>query len=224
VEQPELEPKSDGRRVWLLLLGMVLLGMAFALLLFGNSLFGRSGPTVVEPGANEPVLSQVPEFELGTPVVADIQTDSGDGVQVGDTAPNFLLLDLEGNPINLTDYRGRPVIVNFWASWCIPCKTEMPELQAAYEEYEAEGLVILAVNQDEVPETARSFFYDEMELTFTPLLDEDGIVANLYSSINVLPTTYFIDQEGVVTAVQLGPVSKEQIDDYIEDVVPDQGG
>jgi peroxiredoxin len=224
VEQPELEPKADGRRVWLLLIGMVLLGMAFALLLFGGSLFGRRGPTVVEPQADEPVLSQVPEFELSTPIVADIETGEGTGVEAGDSAPNFVLLDLEGNPVSLADFRGRPVIVNFWASWCAPCAVEMPELQAAYEEYQEDGLVILALNQDESAETARAFFYNDMELTFTPLLDEDSIVAGLYTSIDVLPTTYFISTDGVVTAVQLGPVTKEQVDDYMEQVAENQGG
>jgi peroxiredoxin len=224
VEQRELEAQTGGRRIWLLLVGMVLLGMALAVLLFGNSLFGRRGPTVVEPGADEPVLSQVPEFELSTPIVADIKTDSGEGVQAGDTAPNFVLNDLEGNPVSLADFRGRPVIVNFWASWCAPCAVEMPELQAAYEEYEEEGLVILALNQDEPAETARAFFYDDMELTFTPLLDEDSIVASLYTSIDVLPTTYFIAKDGVVTAVQLGPVTQEQVDDYMEQVTAGQGG
>lgn len=219
MEERDVVAQPGGRRVWLLLIGMVLLGMAFAVLLFGNSLFGRQAPT-----SDEPILSQVPAFELSTPIVADIKTNSGAGVKAGDIAPNFVLNDLEGNPVSLTDFRGRPVIVNFWASWCAPCKVEMPELQAAYEEYEDDGLVILALNQDEPAGTARDFFYEEMELTFTPLLDEHNVVSGLYSSLDVLPMTYFIDREGVVTAVQLGPVTSEQIDDYMKQVAAGQGG
>jgi peroxiredoxin len=217
VEQPELEEtKPNGRNLWLVLVGMIFLGMALAVLLFGNSLFGRREPTVVEP--DETILEQVPQFELTTPSVADIETGNGGGVEVGEAAPNFVLNDLDGQAVSLADFRGRPVIVNFWASWCAPCEIEMPELQAAYEEYQEEGLVILALNQEESAETAGEFFYEEKELTFTPLLDEDSIVSRLYSSLNVLPTTYFIDPDGVVAAVHLGPVTKEIVDEYMEQI------
>lgn len=221
MEQPELEKQPAKRNIALVLVGMVLLGMALALLLFGGTLFGGQETAATSPS----ILEQVPQFEsISTPIVADIETGSGEGVQVGDPAPNFVLNDLDGNPVTLADFRGQLVIVNFWASWCAPCAVEMPELQTAYEEYQEEGLVILALNQAESAETARTFFYDDMGLTFTPLLDEDTTVNSLYTSLEVLPTTYFIAQDGVVTAVQLGPVTKEQVDEFVEQTAQDQGG
>jgi peroxiredoxin len=91
----------------------------------------------------------------------------------------------------------------------------MPELQAAYEEYASEGLAILALDQDEPAEVARAFFEDEMGLTFTALLDERSVVATTYGSFGVLPTSYFIDRDGVVTAIHRGPMTARQIAGYL---------
>jgi cytochrome c biogenesis protein CcmG/thiol:disulfide interchange protein DsbE len=141
---------------------------------------------------------------------------------VGDTAYDFTLQDLNGNTHTLSDYRGQPVIINFWATWCAPCRIEMPELQAAFERYEEDGLVILAIDNDEPPDAVRAFFYDEMDLTFTPLLDDGAEVSDLYSVFN-FPSTYFVNAQGEVTAIHLGPMVESQIDGYMADILLTEG-
>ncbi|MCA9993572.1 MAG: TlpA family protein disulfide reductase, partial [Anaerolineales bacterium] len=136
--------------------------------------------------------------------------------------PSFVLADLAGNPVSLADFRGQPVIINFWATWCAPCRIEMPELQAAYDQYQADGLVILAVNREEDLATVQAYFVDEMGLTFTALLDEQAFAANVYNVFN-MPTTYFVDPAGMVTAVHRGPMTKGQIDGYLANTIPAGG-
>jgi peroxiredoxin len=193
----------------LLLAGLGLLAVAASLLLFGSRLF-----TDEEPAAS--LLDQVPQLSAGTPVVATLGDSTGAAPAAGDRAPDFTLADLDGNEVRLSDLRGRPVIINFWATWCGPCRIEMPELQEAYEEHQDEDLAVLAVNREENPDTVRSFFYEELALTFTPLLDTQATVADLYRVFN-LPTTFFVDEGGTITAVHRGPLTGGQIASYLED-------
>ncbi|KPK04657.1 MAG: hypothetical protein AMJ56_17050 [Anaerolineae bacterium SG8_19] len=144
---------------------------------------------------------------------------SRSGLLVGDQAYDFTLSDLDGNPVSLANFRGQPVIVNFWATWCAPCRIEMPELQEAFEKYKGDGLVILALDQDEPVEVARSYFYDEMDLTFTPLQDEGSAIATTYGSFGVLPSTFFIDSDGIVQAIHRGPLTLGQIEGYLADIL-----
>lgn len=216
--------QTTGRNPIIIFFGFLLLGAALALLLFGRDLFtggGNEEPATVVGQAEVTVLDQVSEL----PSISS-NTDqppsaggSGSGLLVGDQAYNFTLDDLDSNPVSLADFRGQPVIVNFWATWCAPCRIEMPELQEAYEKYKDDGLVILALNQDEPADVAHSFFYDEMDLTFTPLLDEGSAIATSYSSFGVLPSTFFIDSDGVVQAIHRGPVTLGQIEDYLAEML-----
>jgi peroxiredoxin len=134
---------------------------------------------------------------------------------VGDPAPTIAHNDLDGNSIELGDYSGRPVILNFWATWCAPCRIEMPELQQAFAAHQDDNLAILALNQQEPDFAVRQFFYAEFDLSFTPLLDGEGTVSQLYGAVN-LPTTVFINPEGQITAIHRGPVTAEQVDGYLE--------
>jgi cytochrome c biogenesis protein CcmG, thiol:disulfide interchange protein DsbE len=212
-ETQESQPESGNPL--LMLAGFVGLGIALALFLFGGSLLDS-----VFGSEEAPALQQVPEF--GPPVdSAIVPLAEGQGpLQVGDVAYDFLASDLSGNVVTLADFRGQPVIINFWATWCPPCRVEMPELQAAYEEYQEEGLVILAVDFQESAETVSRFFYDQMGLTFTPLLDENGRIAQQYGVAN-FPTTYFVGPDGTVTAVHRGPMTRAQIDDYLALTFPE---
>lgn len=205
----------------LLVAGFIVLGLAMAFILFGSDLFDSVGRP--EPNAaSEGVLSSVPQLGAGDTIVAELP-DSVGTLKVGDVAPDFLAADLLGNPVNLSDFRDQPVIVNFWATWCAPCLVEMPELQAAYEAHAGDGLAILAVNREEDAKTVERYFYDEMELTFTPLLDEQAFVAGMYGVFN-MPSSYFINGDGVIVAIHRGPLTQGQIDSYLEDALQSVGG
>jgi peroxiredoxin len=142
-----------------------------------------------------------------------------DPLVVGDKAYNFALSDLDGRPAALSDYAGQPVMVNFWATWCPPCRLEMPEFQRAFEAHQQDGLVILAVNEYEEAEDVRSFFYDEMGFTFTPLLDSDGEVGQAYGAAG-LPATFFIGPDGEIVAIHRGLLSETQLDGYLAELIP----
>lgn len=203
---------SEGRNTLLFVGGLFVLGIALAALLFGGSLFQT------EPRDATADLPQVPALD-GETVELPTVAQGGAPLNVGDTAYDFLLTDLDGNDVTLSALRGQPVIVNFWATWCGPCRLEMPELQAAYTEYADDNLAILAVNQMEDATAVRSFFQDELGLTFTAVLDEEAEVADAYGAIG-LPSTFFIDADGVVTAVHRGLLTREQIDSYLADTLP----
>jgi cytochrome c biogenesis protein CcmG, thiol:disulfide interchange protein DsbE len=132
-------------------------------------------------------------------------------------APEISLLSLTGEEISLSDFRGYPVILNFWTTWCPPCRAEMPAMQRAFLDYQDAGVIILAVNstsQDSVP--AVEDFISQFGITFPILLDKEGDVASLYQ-IASLPTTYFIDKSGIIREVVIGgPMSEALLRTRIE--------
>ena len=139
----------------------------------------------------------------------------------GFLAPDFSLINLDGHEIRLADFHGRPVMVNFWASWCPPCRAEMPAFQNIYTEYEAQGFVVLAVNSQESRTTAVDFAQSRA-LTFPILLDEDGILSSRYQAES-LPTTFFINKDGYISNVIYGgPISEAflriQVEKLLEEV------
>ena len=131
-------------------------------------------------------------------------------LEVDQPAPDFFLRTLNGRSVRLSDYRGKTVVLNFWASWCPPCRREMPDFQTLWEERGPSGpddLVILAVNL--LPEdtiAAAEGFVDEFGLTFPILLDTSrGEVSQRYG-VQALPATFFIDRDGIVRTTALGSV------------------
>ena len=175
--------------------GIVVLGVVLAFLFLGERLWGD------------------------TPEPAGMQK-SQSLLVLGQPAPDFIIHDPDGISIALHDYRGRPVIINFWATWCAPCRQEMRALQTVYDAYKAAGLVVLAVSQDQqdMREVVRTYC-TTLGITFLPLLDPDGDVATHYN-IFVLPSTVFIHPSGTVAAVQLGAMAPAQIEQYLQAILP----
>jgi len=138
----------------------------------------------------------------------------------GFAAPDFTLETLEGEQIRLSDLRGKAVVVNLWASWCPPCRAEMPALQAAYEADHERGLEILAVNMtyQDREQDARNFV-DDFGLTFTVPLDRDGAVARQYL-MRALPSTFFVGPDGVIRKVVIGgPMSEATIRSTVSEML-----
>ncbi len=137
--------------------------------------------------------------------------------QAGFLAPDFTLTTLEGEVVTLSSFRGKAVLINYWTSWCPPCRAEMPAIQRAYEAYRDRGFVVLAVNgtnQDALSDVQN--FVLEYNLTFPILLDEAGSVGSLYR-INALPTSFFIRPDGIIEEVVIGgPMSEALISTRVE--------
>lgn len=142
----------------------------------------------------------------------------------GFLAPEFALDRLDGESMALSEARGKVVVVNLWASWCPPCRAEMPALERLYEAYRDKGLEVLAVNmtaQDNLGD-ARSFV-EQYGLSFPILIDSGGLVANLYH-LRALPTTFFIDRDGVIQRVVIGgPLSEVSLRSSVETLLEEGG-
>lgn len=136
----------------------------------------------------------------------------------GFLAPDFTLDTLDGKRITLSELRGKIVVVNFWATWCLPCRAETPALEKSYAQYKDSGVVILGVNltnQDVVSEVES--FVQEFKLTYPILLDREGSISNSLYQIRGLPTTFFINREGIIRTVLVGgPMSETFIRSKIE--------
>jgi len=137
----------------------------------------------------------------------------------GELAPDFQLPNLEGQSISLSGFRGEPVLVNFWASWCSPCIYEMPFIQEVFEEWSGQGLVVLAINQGESLSTAKDFMQSN-NYSFPVLLDISQDVALEYNVWGI-PTTFFIDKDGIIQAIKIGPFSsKAEIEMGLSEIIP----
>lgn len=135
------------------------------------------------------------------------------GLKEGNMAPDFELIDLEGNPIKLSDFKGKPVLLNFWASWCGPCKAEMPHMEKLYRNKKEDSFEILAVNATTSEKNRDNVekFIEEYELTFPIPLDEKGSVSHQYDIIGY-PTSFFLDSDGVIRSKVLGPLDEEHLE------------
>ncbi|PLR83666.1 peroxiredoxin family protein [Bacillus sp. V33-4] len=133
-------------------------------------------------------------------------------LEEGSEAPDFELTTLAGEKAKLSDYRGQKVILNFWATWCPPCKAEMPHMQSFYEKNKDKGITILAVNLTNVDKgmDAINAFVKEYGLTFPILLDEDGTVGMTYQAFSI-PTSYIIDKNGKIAKKIVGPMDEEKM-------------
>jgi cytochrome c biogenesis protein CcmG/thiol:disulfide interchange protein DsbE len=132
------------------------------------------------------------------------------GARVGQTAPDFALADLDGNPLRLNDLRGRPVIVNFWASWCGPCVEEFPLLQTAAAQHGVDGLAVVGIVYRDNSEAARAFMA-RLGASWPAAMDPGEQVAESFG-IYGPPETFFIDSTGVVRGRQIGQLTAADLD------------
>ncbi len=168
---------------------------------------GAALPGIIEV-AGRPQLNSISGAAASVPAT---------GINVGDLAPDFEIVTDSGETLSLSDLRGQIVLLNFWATWCGPCRVEMPDFEAAYQSHADEGFTILAVNNRETPDDVRGF-RNEIGVSFPFALDEQGTVQTLYN-VKGYPITYLINRAGVIVARFVGPMSAPQIQQAVDDAL-----
>jgi cytochrome c biogenesis protein CcmG/thiol:disulfide interchange protein DsbE len=180
--------------------------------------------------ANWEYRRQAAERQRASAAQGELVLDAGGAPQYlsplqGKPAPPFTLEDLSGKKISLADYKGRALAINFWATWCAPCKIETPWLIDLRNRYAAQGFEVLAISADDIDRKNPGKFSDEkqeiarfvqrMHMTY-PVLIDGGSISEPYGGLDALPTTFFVDRNGIVVAAQMGITSKDELDRYIK--------
>jgi peroxiredoxin len=203
-----VDPSSRLLRVarWLSFLAAVGLGAAL-----GWRLFLAPG---AEQAAAPPTIPDLADLVQATGTAAPAL---GASVRVGSPAPDFTLFSLAGPPMSLHEQQGKVVLVNFWATWCPPCREEMPALQRAYERLADQGLMVLGVNWTQVDHLADvEAFVAELGLTFPILLDSDGVVSEDLYQVLGLPTSVLIGRDGTVRAIRIGILDLQELESTLQ--------
>lgn len=131
------------------------------------------------------------------------ESQVSNGGLVGNVAPDFTLTDMQGQQVSLSQFRGKVVVLNFWATWCPPCREEMPSMERLYREFESQGLVMLAVNVEANGKQMVAKFLQKTPHSFPILLDSDNIAQNAYGVFR-FPESFIIDRNGVVVEKIIG--------------------
>jgi thiol-disulfide isomerase/thioredoxin len=140
----------------------------------------------------------------------------------GKAAPAFTLVNLEGKKVSLADYKGRPVVVNFWATWCGPCKLEMPWFEEFRQKYQAQGFEILGIAEDDAAKDEIAKTAKKAAVTY-PILLTDGKVAPAYGGVDMLPTSFYVDRKGLVVTETVGLASKDEVEANIQKLLGSAG-
>jgi peroxiredoxin len=206
---------------WVLLIGSILLGLVIGAF---SSILGQ--PQAWSDRL-ERLAADLGVFDSATAIVSAPSSAlaTANALQAemaaGKLAPDFTLRNLAGEPMKLSDLRGQPVLINFWASWCGPCRLEMPNLVQTYAAHQAEGFVILAVNptiEDTRPDVKA--FVEEFNIPFPVLLDETGEVTNQLYRLRGLPTSVFVNRAGQITHIHLGAMTNQQMTEFVGEILP----
>ncbi len=165
---------------------------------------------------------QVTLLPADTAVVTPNADGEAVGLEIGDLAPDFEFSAFDGRRLKLSDYRGRTVFLNFWATWCGPCRAEMPEMEAVLGRFEERGLVVLGVNNGEGLKVANRFL-GQLEVEFSAFaFDPSQAIVRLYK-IRGMPTSYFIDTDGRITRVVIGQLSPTIMESSIVEALAGHG-
>ena len=208
-EDDELRERPQSRREWSgvwrsLILPLIVVGAIAGSIWYLDS--GRGVPIFGDRGDRGSVGQQDGTFFSLESQGIKLGASGGPAPKVGEPAPDFALQNLEGRVVRLSDFRGQTVLLNFWATWCAPCRQEFPEFVSAYERNKDGGLVIIGVNIKENLASIRKFV-DDFGAKFPIVVDADGSVSSQYR-IQGLPVSWFIDKEGVLRSQVIGLVTK----------------
>jgi peroxiredoxin len=207
-KQPGRLPVLPLAAAVILMIGVGILWLDFRLGITGGAVSATPSPTAASPN----LVPVVPQESIQLSPLS------------GKPAPDFSLQTPDGQVVRLSDYRGKAVLINLWATWCPPCQAEMPAIQAAYEKYKDRGLVVLGIDftaQDNLPDVVA--FVSQFNLTFPVLLDEDGSISSVSYGMRGLPDSYFIDPAGVVRRIVTGAIPSDKLDQFIEEIIPQPG-
>jgi len=162
-----------------------------------------------------------PGSAISSQAVRVTASASGVAPRVGKEAPDFQVTGTDGQPYQLSQFRGQPVWLSFWATWCPPCRAENPDIQSVYEANRDQGLVVLALSIGEDGDTVRNYA-SRVGLTYTMGLDQTTEVAALYR-IAGIPTHFFIDRNGIIREWRIGGLSKKVMEKKVQEIVASAG-
>jgi cytochrome c biogenesis protein CcmG/thiol:disulfide interchange protein DsbE len=213
-------PNTQSRLALLAILLGLLVGVAFVYVYVSSdnggettAIASRSEDSASGQGNNTDAIAVLLSDD-GFPVASARDVDNmGNQPTVGHPAPNFAIQLDDGSTATLHDIAGRPIVINFWATWCPPCRREMPDLVEAYETHKGEGLIVIEVNSAETAAQVADFV-EQFNVTAPVVLDARNEVMAIYRT-NSLPASFFIDRDGVIQAHWPGFMDKDTLDELL---------
>lgn len=152
-------------------------------------------------------------------VVTAVMQDKQETLKVGAEAPDFEVVDLNGETFRLSDYKGKGIVLNFWGTWCEPCKREFPAMERQYKHFDSLGVKLIAINIEQSDLEVKRYVKN-MGMTFPVAIDKTRSIINAYS-VKPLPTTILINQDGIVEKVITGEMTEAQIIAHFESIIPE---
>jgi peroxiredoxin len=186
---------------------------------------GSESPAViVEPISSIPgkTLPEAAPTVVPVRVVGEKASTLGEVIRFGSHAPDFTLEDLDGTIHSLREHQDQVVLINFWTTWCPPCKEEMPALQEVYERFQSQGFLVLGVNWTAVddPDLVPTYV-EELGLSFPILLDKESYVSEELYRLLGLPTSVFVGRDGIVNEVYIGALELDNLENKIQSMLED---